>query len=822
TTGAFAFSFDLGGTATRVTDYVVSGGGVTFDVNGVGTATIPNGAQFVDLTFLAATRVAAAGTQSIEFVLRPDAARYGVGGPTNGGATITVRDNKPTVTIAATIPNASEAQGNNIATNGRFTVTRAGAPLTAALTVTYAITGTATGGTDYTTLTGTVTIPAGAASANIDVAPLFDGTFEANETVIATLTAAGGATYNLGAVAQRTATVTIADRTPTVTIAAIRPVGAETAPGAVAQTGAYRITRTGGDTSRPLTVNYSVSGTATSALDYAALSGTATIPAGQTFVDVVVTPVTDIVTETPETVIATITPAATYSLGAEPTRASTVTINNANLTDLRVVGSSLPTVTNISYDQAGVTVPAIVTINNPGSALTGAVTVSVFWLTGSAIPVTAQPVLSQTLNGLANGDTTVDLTFALSTVGQVLPGVYNVGFRVTTPTGFVDINPSDNANVLNAGANGTTPAFYNVFAGSVATGSTISVAATDATAAEVPAGLPANGGTFTITRTGGNLNQRLVVPFTFASPASLPAATLNTDFLAFTRFVIFEAGQTSATVNIDVIDDTLAPVAEPREALRLVLTNSNAYAIGGSGDAEITIDDNEAVSVGVAGTQNGSNDGTNVVNGNFRFSRVGDTANAVTINYTVTGDAVAGTDYTALPGSVTIPAGANFVDVPINVLANNIAGGNLGLILTIDPSVNYAISTAFAPIAINDIRPTEIAAEAPTGDPFPPSNAGDPLTVALNFLNNTSFLTRFSWTLFASTNNTLEVGTDVLLSSGTQLNTPAGAGSINSTFNLPTLASGTYFLIFSITPRGAETNTANNVASTATAVLTIV
>ncbi len=69
---------------------------------------------------------------------------------------------------------------------GIFTVTRTG-PTTDPLTLTYAVTGTATPGADYNVLSGTVTIPIGAASATITVTPVDDTEYEYDETVIVTL-----------------------------------------------------------------------------------------------------------------------------------------------------------------------------------------------------------------------------------------------------------------------------------------------------------------------------------------------------------------------------------------------------------------------------------------------------------------------------------------------------------------------------------------------------------------------------------------------------------------------------------------------------------
>jgi subtilase family serine protease/subtilisin family serine protease len=65
---------------------------------------------------------------------------------------------------------------------GVFTVTRSG-PTTDPHTVTYTVSGSATPGSDYVVLPGSVTIPAGAASATVVVTPVDDSIFEHDETV---------------------------------------------------------------------------------------------------------------------------------------------------------------------------------------------------------------------------------------------------------------------------------------------------------------------------------------------------------------------------------------------------------------------------------------------------------------------------------------------------------------------------------------------------------------------------------------------------------------------------------------------------------------
>jgi hypothetical protein len=75
------------------------------------------------------------------------------------------------------------------------------------LTVNYTVGGTATPGTDYTALGGTVTFASGASTANVSVHALHDGVIDPGETVVATV--ASGSGYDIGA--SHTATVTIID-----------------------------------------------------------------------------------------------------------------------------------------------------------------------------------------------------------------------------------------------------------------------------------------------------------------------------------------------------------------------------------------------------------------------------------------------------------------------------------------------------------------------------------------------------------------------------------------------------------------------------------
>ena len=155
-----------------------------------------------------------------------------------------------------------------------FTVTRSGG--TAAFSVDFATSdGSAAAGGDYLANSGTVTFAANQTTATIAVVINGDTTYEANETFNVTLSAAtNGATIadSLGV-----GTITNDDAVPVASIAV--------APASVAEDGAavlvYTVTLDHAS-AFATTVAYTLGGTATAGTDYAALTGSLVIAAGQT------------------------------------------------------------------------------------------------------------------------------------------------------------------------------------------------------------------------------------------------------------------------------------------------------------------------------------------------------------------------------------------------------------------------------------------------------------------------------------------------------------------------------------------------------------
>lgn len=229
------------------------------------------------------------------------------------GAFEFVKGGLPVVTVAATDASAAER-----ADPGAFTVTRSGAT-DVALSVAYAVRGTATPGADYVELPRVVTIPAGAASAIVTVTPSDDAAAEGVETVELALTP--GPAYALGN--PSTASVAIADddtKLPEVAVAATDATASE----AGAEPGVFTITRTGPLTDA-LVVRYVLGGEARSGVDYAAPGGRVTIPAGAAGADVRIVPIDDAVADEEEVVL-TLVASPEYVIGARS--GATLTIND--------------------------------------------------------------------------------------------------------------------------------------------------------------------------------------------------------------------------------------------------------------------------------------------------------------------------------------------------------------------------------------------------------------------------------------------------------------------------------------------------------------
>ena len=216
------------------------------------------------------------------------------------------------VSVAASTPNANE-QGP---VNGVFTITRVG-DTSVPLTINYTVAGTATPGSDYTALPGSVTFLAGAASTNITVQVTDDNTPELTETVILNIT--GSANYG---VTTGSATVSIFDNEATEVSVTLAQTENRLLEGYSAAKVGFLLTRRG-LIGPAVTANLSYSGTATVGADYNA-PATALIAANAATTTINITPIDDELYEGTETANMSVAPGTGYIVGTTNTASAVI------------------------------------------------------------------------------------------------------------------------------------------------------------------------------------------------------------------------------------------------------------------------------------------------------------------------------------------------------------------------------------------------------------------------------------------------------------------------------------------------------------------
>ena len=248
-----------------------------------------------------------------------------------------------TTTISLSVsPSSVTEDGSGVLV---YTFTRTG-DTTNALTVEYAVGGTATFNSDYTqtgaasfsATTGTVTFDANSSTATLTITPILDTEEEPDETI--DLILAEDAEYTIGT---RTAvTGTIADNDdsslpiPTVTIAATDANAAEQGT----DSGIFTITLSEVAT-EDITVNYSISGTTTNGNDYNTLSGLVNIPRNATTATIEVIPVDDNLVEGAETIEVNLTSATGANIVTPSTATVTIADNDSSIPGDDFVGRIL-------------------------------------------------------------------------------------------------------------------------------------------------------------------------------------------------------------------------------------------------------------------------------------------------------------------------------------------------------------------------------------------------------------------------------------------------------------------------------------------------
>ncbi|MBD2556838.1 S8 family serine peptidase [Aphanizomenon flos-aquae FACHB-1290] len=522
----------------------------------------------------------------------------------------------------------------------------------------------------------------------------------------------------------------------------------------------YTFTRTSLNLSSPLTVNFGASGTANAVLvgsdpvDYSVITngsvtfnpttklGTVTFAANATTATVVVDPIADTLAEIQnETVNITVNSGTGYISGSPGAATGTI-----------VSEETLPIFTNpnnISIPSSGASNPYPSIINVSG--LTGNITSLKVTLTNLShtwpddidvllvSPTGGKAILMSDVggsSGLANVTLTFDPTATANlpdanqiTSGSYKPTDFESGdlFNSPAPVGpygtdfsvFNNTNPNGNWTLYVmddlGGDSGSIAGGWSLLIGTSTTPTlpVITVAATDADAAETLLGTTLNPGQYTLTRTGATTSSLTV------NVALTGTATNGTDYTTIPTTVTFAAGSSTALVNLNVIDDTLV---EGTETAILTVTSGTGYTVGTVASATVNIADNDPPQVSVVATDADAAEtvlGTTPNPGQYTLTRTGDVTGSLTVNVALSGTATNGTDYTTIPTIVTFVAGSSTALVDLNVTDDTLVEGTETAILTVTSGTGYTVGTsasAIVNIADNDLPTITVVATDANAD----------------------------------------------------------------------------------------------------------
>jgi hypothetical protein len=596
---------------------------------------------------------------------------------------------KPTVTISAATPETAEGSSSPAV----FTVSRTGA-VDAPLTVSYSVSGSAGAGSDYGALSGTVTIPAGAASANILINTLNDSVFEGNELVSVTLNASQGS-YNLGGAS---AAVTIRDdeqALPEVT-AVVWTGGSEND---LANPASFMLRRTG-STAQPLTVSYQLLGTATAGVDYVTPAYTVTFPAGQDTLRLNLQVLDDAAVESVEKIKLVIVagPGYTVPAGAAQPEAS-ITDNDTGNPPPTQGDSNKPTasIPSLSVVEGRSTLFFTVTYTDD-------VKINASTLGGSDVKVirpdgSSEAALLLYVDSWSDGPART-ATYQMLAPGGIWDAADDGQYTVALNAGQI---ADTSGNFADAAVLGTFT--VDLGGGEVDPDPIKPVVSVQATNNSIE-GLSAPV-RFTFTR-GGSTAAPLTVYFSLGGEAKA-----NWDYGGAASSITFAAGSSTATLALTVMDDQ---AAEASELVQVTLSENTAYTVGSPSEISAAILDNgdtgpdlpplsqpkPAVSVAASGSAVEGSSGSGV----FTFTRTGSTAEALTVNFTMGGQASA-VDYAPLPATVTFPAGASSVTLPLSAVDDLLVEGPEQVGLTLLPGAMYTVTAPVAQLTItdNDVAP---------------------------------------------------------------------------------------------------------------------
>ena len=585
----------------------------------------------------------------------------GVTGPAGvslgtSSATGTIEDDDP-VSAALGTHTANVAEGDD----ATYEVDLSGGTSTAPVVVNYAVdtSSTAASGTDYTAPSGKLTITAGESSGTITIATLDnDGVLDPGETLVVKLMSASTDTRTVTVDDMATATTTILEEDKvTVSVAAVMVADDDKSDVEEGETASFVVTLSG-TVSGVVQVPYTtanVTAESGSDKDYTAASGTLEFSAGDSSKTIEVTTLEDGLNEADETYTLTLTSVTGPDGVSLGTSSATGTIEDDD-----PVSAALGTYTeNVAEGD-----DATYEVDLSGGTSTAAVVVNYAVDTSStATSGTDYTAPSGKLTIAAEGTSGTITIATLDNDGVLDPGETLVVKLMSASTATRTVTVDDTATAT------TTILEEDMVTVSVAAVMVADDALTqDVNEADdkskVEEGETAS---FVVSLTGA-VSGVVQVPYTTANVTAESGS--DKDYTTASGTLEFQAGDTSKTIEVTTLEDSLNEADETFTVTLTSVTGPDGVSLGTS-SATGTIEDDDPVSAAL-GTHT-----ANVAEGDdatYEVDLSGGTSTApVVVNYAVdtSSTAASGTDYTAPSGKLTITAGESSGTITIATLDND-------------------------------------------------------------------------------------------------------------------------------------------------------
>ncbi len=419
----------------------------------------------------------------------------------------------------------------------------------------------------------------------------------------------------------------------------------------------------------------------------------------------------------------------------------------ANSGTLSVTGSAILQAANYSQSAGSTTVGAGATLKS-GSTGTAAVTINGGTVTGTG---TVQGAVNNAAGTVVPGTSGTGTLTATGSFAQGASGTLSVTATSTTLAASGAVTVGGTLAIVTPSPTPALGTVATVLSGASLTGTFASIIGQDVPAAGGYWSVAYSGTAVTLTLTpypsvsvsGGSVTEgnsgTSSLPFTLTLSAASQqtvtvqyatsdgSATAGTDYTAASGTATFAPGTITKTVNVSVNGDALY---EHDETV-LMAISTPASATLGTANAAGTISNDDAqpsLSIGDAGATVSSASGAPV---SFPVTLSAVSGVDASASYTTSdGSAIAGTDYTASSGTVTIPAGSTTGTVTVQALPQSAYASPKTFTITLSAPVDATLGTSTATGTITNDNASVTSVSQPVV--FRPSSTSETIT-GVNF-----------------------------------------------------------------------------------------